>query len=124
MGSDSPGKQELDPKILGRAAKIIVDDRQQCLDHGEFGAAVRAGIVMGDAALPLGEALAQSGSILTHPNEIHVTNLTGLGAQDLAIAAQVYEACSAFPSRITTFLRDNSVDSQSQNASTQGGAAP
>jgi ornithine cyclodeaminase len=36
VGSDSPGKQELDPVILGEAALLLVDSRQQCEKLGEL----------------------------------------------------------------------------------------
>ena len=44
VGADSPGKRELDVQILTRA-RIVVDSRAQCVDHGEAGWAVRAGLV-------------------------------------------------------------------------------
>ena len=36
VGSDSPGKQELDPEILRRAALLLVDSRRQCEKLGEL----------------------------------------------------------------------------------------
>lgn len=89
MGSDSPGKQELHPAILGRATAIVVDDPQQCLAHGEFGAAVRAGTVGKDAAIPFGDLLTRSLPTFGKTDDV-VVDLTGLGAQDLAIAAQFF----------------------------------
>ena len=86
LGSDSPGKIELDPAILGKAEAIITDDVEQCLHHGEFGAAVREGQVSPTSALPLGALLKKETRL---KGGISVIDLTGLGVQDLAIASWV-----------------------------------
>lgn len=92
LGSDSPGKVELDPKILARADQIILDDHEQCLHHGEFGHAVRSKLITDSGTLLLGQCL-ESGanSALSNPDAITVVDLTGLGAQDLALATMVWE---------------------------------
>jgi len=89
MGADSPGKQELDPQILAKADTIIADDVGQCVSHGEFGWATRAGLVAEDKAIPLGQVLAQAKACLSGEG-LSVVDLTGLGAQDLALASFVY----------------------------------
>lgn len=91
LGADGPGKQELDPKILARAAAIVTDDRAQCLSHGEFHHAVSAGLVAGDADLSLGRALAGDIVVRKTDNDITVVDLTGLPAQDVAIATLVVD---------------------------------
>jgi len=90
MGSDSPGKQELDPRLLARAARVVVDDKDQCLHHGEFGVAVRNGLLAEDACTLLGEALTERQPAFADREAVYVTDLTGLGAQDLAIAMSMY----------------------------------
>jgi len=92
MGSDSPGKVELDPKILEQADYIITDDHTQCLHHGEFGHAVRSGLVDENKDLALGTVLENSEDLNLSEQTISVVDLTGLGAQDLAIASLVYNA--------------------------------
>lgn len=84
MGSDIPGKQEIDAKILHSAVIIANDDIQQCLDHGETGTAVKAKFIADDKAQYLGNLLANK--IQCSRNETSLVDLTGLGAQDLAIA--------------------------------------
>ncbi len=84
MGSDIPGKQELDSDILKRADIIVNDDIVQCLDHGETGCAVRAGLIENTKAISLGSALEDE--LQFSRDWISVVDLTGLGAQDLAIA--------------------------------------
>ena len=87
LGADSPGKQELEAAILGRA-RIIVDSRAQCLDHGEAGWAVRAGLVDADALVELGTLLAAP--VAFRPDDIVVADLTGVAVQDAEIAKVVW----------------------------------
>ena len=90
LGSDSPGKQELDPKLLERAEMIITDDHQQCLEHGEFGVAYRSSLVQENADTALGNVLSGKTKNTISGKGISVVDLTGLGAQDLAIAMLVW----------------------------------
>lgn len=91
VGADSPGKNELDPRILARADVIITDDHKQALDHGEFGTAVRAGLLSDSKDLSLGALLADRAGLKLDEGALSVVDLTGLGAQDLAIASLIYE---------------------------------
>jgi ornithine cyclodeaminase len=86
VGADSPGKQELPGELFARAAHILTDDHAQCLDHGDFGNAVRAGFVEQDADLMLGHLLSQSVQRVRNPAGITVVDLTGIAAEDIAIA--------------------------------------
>ncbi len=92
VGADSPGKTELDSAILRQAATIFTDDHEQCLHHGEFGTAVRTGFVSEDVDVSFGKALAAPDHFPSIPASVSVVDLTGLGAQDLAIASMVWEA--------------------------------
>jgi ornithine cyclodeaminase len=87
LGADSPGKQELEAAILGRA-RIIVDSRAQCVDHGEAGWAVRAGLVDAAALVELGTLLASP--VAFRPDDIVVADLTGVAVQDAEIAKVVW----------------------------------
>ena len=85
VGSDGPGKQELDPAILSGASLLLVDSRQQCeklgeLQHapGEF-----------DVAHEIGAFCAQPWTV--PPDAITVSDFTGLGVEDLYIAEYCYE---------------------------------
>lgn len=86
LGADSPGKQELPTELFRRAAVILTDDHAQCLDHGDFGAAVRAQAVADDADVMLGHVLAGSVQPARHPDSISLVDLTGIAAEDIAIA--------------------------------------
>jgi ornithine cyclodeaminase len=95
VGADGPGKQELEMAILGKA-RIVVDSRAQCLDHGEAGWAARAGLV--DPA-----SLIELGTLLESPidfaaDEIVVADLTGVAVQDAEIAKVVWRGLQRAPS--------------------------
>ena len=94
VGADSPGKIELDPEILAAAEHIVTDDHEQCLHHGEFGNAVRAGAVVDNRDLSFGECLAAPQDFSRRPHAVSVVDLTGLGAQDLAIATLAWQRLS------------------------------
>ena len=87
VGADAPGKRELDPAILARA-RIVVDFRAQCVDHGEAGWAVRAGLVEETSLIELGALL--STPIAFAPQDIVVADLTGVAVQDVEIAKSVW----------------------------------
>ncbi|RED52197.1 ornithine cyclodeaminase [Aestuariispira insulae] len=86
MGADSPGKQELDPTLFARADTVLCDSLDQCLDHGDFGHAVRAGHVPETKATELGHILSRQTAGRTAPDQITIADLTGLAAQDIAMA--------------------------------------
>ena len=92
VGSDGGGKRELDPRILGRAT-VIVDSVDKCLENGEAGWAVRAGLLAADTIIPLGELLAEPRTFAA--DAIVVADLTGLPVQDAAIAGAVWRVLAA-----------------------------
>lgn len=87
VGADSPGKRELDVQILAHA-RIVVDSRSQCIDHGEAGWAVRAGLVDGASLIELGALLEKP--IAFGDEETVVADLTGVAIQDFEIAKSVW----------------------------------
>lgn len=91
VGADSPGKRELDVRILTHA-RIIVDSRPQCIDHGEAGWAVRAGLVDAAALIELGALLAAP--IAFGAQETVVADLTGVAIEDFEIAKSVWQGLS------------------------------
>jgi ornithine cyclodeaminase len=87
VGADSPGKRELDPGILARA-RTVVDSHAQCVDHGEAGWAVRAGLIDPASLIELGQML--GAPIVFGAEEIVVADLTGVAIQDFEIARSVW----------------------------------
>jgi ornithine cyclodeaminase len=85
VGSDSPGKQELDPKIVRRAGLVLVDSVRQCEKLGELQHCPE----QTQRAVELG-AYCESPR-RRPPLENTVCDLTGLGVEDLYIAEYCYE---------------------------------
>ena len=92
MGSDEPGKQELDPKLLARADKVVVDSLKQCARLGELHHALDAGMMKeDDVHAELGEVLLGKKPGRESDKEVTVCDLTGIAVQDVAISGFVYE---------------------------------
>jgi ornithine cyclodeaminase len=85
VGSDAPGKQELDPEILHRAALLLADSRRQCEKLGELQHAPAEW----EHAREIG-AYCQAPSAIT-ADAITVCDFTGLGVEDLFIAEYCYQ---------------------------------
>lgn len=94
MGSDTPGKQELDTDILNMADVIVADSISQCRERGEIAHALRAGVIAEDDIVELGAVLCGDSPGRTNENQITVADLTGVAVQDIQIAAAVYNACN------------------------------
>jgi ornithine cyclodeaminase len=88
LGSDSPGKQELDAACLARADVLVVDRVTQCAAFGELRHALDAGLFRADRVhAELGEVVAGVKPGRTTPEQITIADLTGVGFQDTAIAS-------------------------------------
>ncbi|MHA2424045.1 MAG: ornithine cyclodeaminase family protein [Candidatus Thorarchaeota archaeon] len=92
FGADGPGKQELDPLIMKRANKIVVDSLAQCVRIGEIQHALTQGIITESTVhaeigqILIGEKPGRQGN-----DEVTVFDSTGIAAQDIAAAKIVYE---------------------------------
>ena len=96
LGSDSPGKQELDAACLARADLVVVDRMSQCAAFGELASAIAAGVVTADRVhAELGAIVAGRKPGRTSDRQITIVDLTGVGFQDTAIAAAAFEALRA-----------------------------
>jgi ornithine cyclodeaminase len=88
VGSDTPGKQELDAACLARADMVVVDALAQCARFGELSHALAAGLMREtDVWAQLGEVVAGRKTGRTGDDQITICDLTGVGFQDTAIAA-------------------------------------
>lgn len=85
MGADTPGKQELDIALVARADRLFVDLSEQCLDHGEFSAAARAGSIGEGRCVALGAVLSGATKGRRSDGDITIADLTGIATQDIAI---------------------------------------
>ena len=88
VGSDTPGKQELEAACLARADVVVVDRLAQCAKFGELSHALAAGLMREeDVRGQLGEVVAGRKPGRSRDEEITICDLTGVGFQDTAIAA-------------------------------------
>ncbi|MFG6082085.1 iminosuccinate reductase BhcD [Paracoccus litorisediminis] len=87
MGTDTKGKQELDPALVARAG-LFTDEVAQSVAIGEFQHAIAAGLIAEEAITQIGAVV--NGS---HPGrgdaELTIFDGTGVGLQDLAVARAV-----------------------------------
>lgn len=87
MGTDTKGKQELDPALVARA-RLYTDEVAQSVSIGEYQHAIAAGLIAEGA-------IAELGAVVTGDNpgrgdaEVTIFDGTGVGLQDLAVAQKV-----------------------------------
>lgn len=87
MGSDQPGKNELEPGCLSRADIYMPDRLSQCRKMGELRAAIDAGLIDSDQKFAeMGEVLSGNAPARNNSKQITIADLTGTGVQDTAIA--------------------------------------
>ena len=95
MGSDLPGKQELEPAVLARADILACDQIAQCAKAGELQHALAAKTVEKGKAVEVGEVIAGTKPGRQNDSQITVCDLTGIGVQDTAIAMLAYDQARA-----------------------------
>lgn len=79
VGADTAGKQELEARLVRSAARLVVDDLEQCATQGELQHAVE----VAESAEVLGTQLAAPRRLSTGRT---VVDFTGVGVQDAAAA--------------------------------------
>ena len=92
VGSDTPEKCELDPKLLSRADLIVADSIQQNLIRGEIYQAIKKSLINSESIIELGQIFAKENPGRLSEDHITIVDLTGVAVQDLIIAQSVYEA--------------------------------
>lgn len=85
MGTDTAGKQEMDPALFGQAT-VFTDEVAQSITIGEAQHAVAAGIIKADDITPLGAVINKTHKGRSSADEITLFDGTGVGLQDLAVA--------------------------------------
>jgi ornithine cyclodeaminase len=89
FGADSPGKQELDPELLGRADVVVVDSLSQTSQHGELAHALQAGVITEEHVHELGDVIRDPSLGRTSDDQITVCDMTGVAVQDIVVAKHV-----------------------------------
>jgi ornithine cyclodeaminase len=92
MGSDTPEKNELDPRILQKADIIVADSISQCLLRGEIHQALKAGVLEKERIVELGNVIVNPNLQRTSEEQTTIADLTGVAVQDIQIAKAVYHA--------------------------------
>lgn len=85
MGTDTKGKQEVEPALLAKA-RVFTDEVAQSVTIGEAQHAVAAGLIGSGAITPLGDVVAGLHGGRQGEGEITLFDGTGVGLQDLAVA--------------------------------------
>jgi len=92
VGSDQPGKQELDHTAFRRIDRIFADHIDQAANQGELQHAIAAGLLeRSDVTGTLGQVAVALKEGRTSEEEITFCDLTGVGVQDSAIASLTVE---------------------------------
>jgi alanine dehydrogenase len=105
IGADGPGKQELDPKIVASADKIVVDSLVQCRRIGEIQHALAQNLITEDNVhAEIGQILIGDKSGRESDKEITMFDSTGLAAQDIAAGYVVYKEAKEKGLGLTTNL--------------------
>jgi alanine dehydrogenase len=90
VGADSPGKQELEPSLLG-AGRLVVDVLEQCSSVGELQHGLRTGVLAADDVYAeLGQIVAGLRPGRASRDEITIFDSTGTAFQDAAVAGAAY----------------------------------
>jgi ornithine cyclodeaminase len=95
MGSDTPEKIELEPKILQEADIIVADSISQCLLRGEIHQALKAGVLEKERVVELGNVIVNPDLQRKFDEQTTVADLTGVAVQDIQIAKAVYHALTS-----------------------------
>ncbi|MCT4373080.1 ornithine cyclodeaminase family protein [Yangia mangrovi] len=90
MGTDTRGKQEVAPELLAKAT-VFTDEVAQSVSIGEAQHAVAAGLIRADDITQLGAVIGGTHTGRSSAEEITLFDGTGVGLQDLAVAAAVVD---------------------------------
>ncbi|MGL4280663.1 MAG: ornithine cyclodeaminase family protein, partial [Albidovulum sp.] len=85
MGTDTKGKQEVEPALFARA-RLFTDEVAQSVSIGEAQHAVAAGLITPESITPIGAVIAGLAPGRQSDEEITLFDGTGIGLQDLAVA--------------------------------------
>ena len=90
MGTDTKGKQEVEASLLARAA-VYTDEVAQSVSIGEAQHAVAEGLLNESDILQIGAVINGTDPGRTSDDQITLFDGTGVGLQDLAVAASVVQ---------------------------------
>ncbi len=85
MGTDTKGKQEVDPQLL-MTATVFTDEVAQSISIGEAQHAIASGAIKSEDIVAIGEVINGVHPGRRSDKEITLFDGTGVGLQDLAVA--------------------------------------
>ena len=88
MGTDTKGKQEVEETLLARS-QVFTDEIAQSISIGEAQHAIASGLIKETDISQLGSVINQTHRGRTSDDQITLFDGTGVGLQDLAVAAAV-----------------------------------
>ena len=90
MGTDTKGKQEVEAELLVKAS-VFTDEVAQSISIGEAQHAVAQGLIQESDVAQIGAVINGTNPGRTSDDQITLFDGTGVGLQDLAVAASVVE---------------------------------
>ncbi len=94
MGTDTKGKQEVEAALLAKAT-VFTDEVAQSVSIGEAQHAVGEGLIAESDVHQIGAVINGTHAGRTRDDEITLFDGTGVGLQDLAVAASIVEVALA-----------------------------
>jgi ornithine cyclodeaminase/alanine dehydrogenase-like protein (mu-crystallin family) len=96
VGSNFLGKAELDAVTVRRCESIVVDSKDQArLEAGDFQQALEEGSIHWADIHELGQVIVGRFTGRAHPQDVTLFKSLGIGLEDVAVAARVYEKARA-----------------------------
>lgn len=96
VGSNFLGKAELDAVAVRRCNSIVVDSKDQArIEAGDFVQALEEGSIHWAGIHELGQVIVGRFTGRAHPQDVTLFKSLGIGVEDVAVAAAVYETAKA-----------------------------
>jgi ornithine cyclodeaminase len=94
MGTDTIGKQEVEPALLVRAT-VFTDEVAQSTSIGEAQHAIAQGLIAAEDITPIGAVINGAHKGRSSADEITLFDGTGVGLQDIAVASKAVDLARA-----------------------------
>lgn len=94
MGTDTKGKQEMDPELM-KVASVFTDEVAQSITIGENQHAIASGLISEGDITPIGNVINKDHAGRSNDTEITLFDGTGVGLQDLAVATTAVKLAEA-----------------------------
>lgn len=90
IGSDAPGKHELNPALIAKADLLVADTSAQSIERGEFQKAIATGLVTEKKLVPLGHLIQKIDlQRKEDDNRFIIFDSSGVALQDCVVSSMV-----------------------------------